>query len=175
MLNDKTQDFMKQIILSLCLLLAGLQAKAGDGDKFFTANAGFLFRSTLNASLGYEHELTNGNAVELLGEVGNHWQRNPDTNKFDNANFWRGYYWDGGLLYKHRMAKYKNSALRFRLGPLCGANRGDYFFGVEAGLEYNLTFPSGVQLAFIQKNNVNFLHGDRFRNGLMVGLRIPIN
>ena len=166
---------MKQLILSICLLLATLQAKAGDGDKFFNANMGFLLRPTLNASLGYEHELNNGNAVELFGEVGNHWQRNPETNKFDNAYFWKGYYWDGGLLYKHRLAKYKNSALRFRLGPLCGANRRNFFLGVEAGMEYNLTFPSGVQLALIQKNNLNFLHGDKFRGGLMIGLRVPMN
>lgn len=160
---------MKQLILSICLLLATLQAKAGDGDKFFNANMGFLLRPTLNASLGYEHELNNGNAVELFGEVGNYRQQNTEAARFN------AYYLDGGLLYKHRLTKYKNSALRLRLGPLCGANRGNFFLGVEAGMEYNLTFPSGVQLALIQKNNLNFLHGDKFRSGLMIGLRVPMN
>jgi hypothetical protein len=30
-----------------------------------------------------------------------------------------------------------------------------------------------VHFTVIQKNNVNFNHGDTFRNGLLIGLKIP--
>jgi hypothetical protein len=157
------------------MMVAVLSAKAGDGDKFINANVGFLMPKTLNASIGWERELANGHAFELFAEAGNHWQRNPETGRVDNENFWKGYYWDGGLLYKHRLAKYKNSALRFRLGPVFGAVQTEYFFGAEAGFEYDIFFRSGVQLSLIQKNNVGFMHGDTFRNGIMIGLRVPLN
>jgi len=34
-------------------------------------------------------------------------------------------------------------------------------------------FRSGLEFSVIQKNNVNFLHGDTFRNGLLLGIKIP--
>ena len=58
-------------------LMMSIGAMAGEKDEYFTLNAGFLFNNTLNATFGYERELTYGNAVELFGEVGNKWQRDP--------------------------------------------------------------------------------------------------
>ena len=46
---------MKRILLSLVLgLLLLPKVYAGDGDQFFTINAGLLFQNTLNATFGYE-------------------------------------------------------------------------------------------------------------------------
>ncbi len=44
-------------------------------DAKLSINAGFQFPSTLNATVGYEHPLAYGNAVEVFGEVGNHWRK----------------------------------------------------------------------------------------------------
>ena len=76
---------MKKFLLVLLYAVWGIGASAQDGK--LSVNAGFLFPSTLNATVGYERPLAYGNAVEVFGEVGNHWQK-PD--------FWKGYYWDGG-------------------------------------------------------------------------------
>ena len=100
---------MKKLIFALLCAVVTIGASAQDGK--LTVNAGFLFPSTLNATVGYEHPLAYGNALEVFGEVGNHW-RKPD--------FWKGYYWDGGIVYKHRLARYKNGMLRFRFGPQFG-------------------------------------------------------
>ena len=97
------------------LLCAIVSIGASSQDSKLTLNAGFLFPSTLNATLGYEHPLFYGNAVEVFGEVGDHWQT-PVSDRF-----WKGYYWDGGVLYKHRLVRYKNGMLRFRCGPQLGA------------------------------------------------------
>lgn len=136
-------------------------------DSKLTINAGFLFPSTLNATIGYEYPLSYGNAVEVFGELGNHWQT-PVCHRF-----WKGYYWDGGLMYKHRLVRYKNGMLRFRFGPQFGATQRKFFLGIEGGFEYNYVFQNGWEFALIQKNNVNFIHGDTFRNGLLIGLKIP--
>ena len=163
---------MKQLLCTLISLLSFSLAFAGEGDQFVNVNAGFLFNSTLNASIGYEQELPYGNAVELYGEIGNHFH--SEDGKYYKDTFWKDYYWDGGLLYKQAIKRFKNSILRFRIGPQFGSHKGDYFFGSEGGFEYNYIFQNGVQFSVIQKNQVNFLHGDTFRNGLMIGFKIPL-
>ncbi len=155
---------MKKSFIALICAIVSIGASA---QEKFTVNAGFLFPSTLNATVGYEHSLNYGNAVELFGEIGNHW-------KSGEGRFWKGYYWDGGLLYKHRLVRYKNGMLRFRFGPEFGAVERKFFLGIEGGFEYNYVFQNGWEFSLIQKNNVNFLHGDTFRNGLLIGLKIPL-
>ena len=147
---------MKKTLFILLCSVASIGASAQTGKV--SVNAGFLFPSTLNATLGYEYPLSYGNAVEVYGEVGNHWQR-P--------------FWDGGMVYKHRLARYKNGMMRLRLGPQFGAVQKKFFFGLEAGFEYSYVFRSGLEFSVIQKNNVNFLHGDTFRNGLLLGIKVP--
>lgn len=102
--------------------------------------------------------------MELYGEAGTHWHE---------KDFWKGYYWDGGIVYKHRLVRYKNGMLRFRFGPQFGAVQKRFFIGLEGGFEYSYVFQNGWEFTLIQKNNVNFLHGDTFRNGLLLGMKIP--
>ena len=156
---------MKKFLFTMVCAMTTICASAQDSK--LTINAGFLFPSTLNATIGYEYPLSYGNAVEVFGELGNHWQT-PVCHRF-----WKGYYWDGGLMYKHRLVRYKNGMLRFRFGPQFGATQRKFFLGIEGGFEYNYVFQNGWEFALIQKNNVNFIHGDTFRNGLLIGLKIP--
>ena len=81
--------------------------------------------------------------------------------------------WCGGIVYKHRLVRYKNGMLRFRFGPQFGAVQKRFFIGLEGGFEYSYVFRNGWEFALIQKNNVNFLHGDTFRNGLLLGIKVP--
>ena len=156
---------MKRHIITMLAFIAVSTSIFAQGK--LTVNAGFQFPSSLNATVGYEHPLTYGNAVELYGEAGNHWQK-PVCHRFRD-----GYWWNAGLVYKHRLARYKNGTLRFRFGPQLGAVKHDFFIGIEAGFEYSYVFLNGWEFSVIQKNNVNFLHGDTFRNGLLLGVKIP--
>lgn len=157
---------MKKFLFIFLCAAVSIGASAQDGSNKLTLNAGFMFPSTLNATIGYEHPLSYGNAVEVYGEVGNHWQK-------PSENFWKGYYWDGGMVYKHRLVRYKNGMLRFRFGLQFGATQKKFFIGLEGGFEYSYVFRNGWEFALIQKNNVNFIHGDTFRNGLLLGLKVP--
>ena len=121
---------MKKLLIALVCAIATLGASAQQSQGKLTVNAGFLFPSTLNATVGYEHSFGFGSAVELFGEIGDHW-------KSGQGQFWKGYYWDGGLLYKHRLARYKNGCFRFRFGPEFGAVERKFFVGHEAGFENN--------------------------------------
>ena len=155
---------MKKILMIICCAFAVFSASAQ--DKKLTLNAGFLFPNTLNAMIGYEHPLSYGNAWKSTvkwGTIG----RNPPVADSGRATT------DGGLVYKQRLVRYKNGMLRFRLGPQFGATQKKFFLGVEAGFEYSYVFQNGWEFSLIQKNNVNFLHGDTFRNGLLLGVKIP--
>ena len=155
---------MKKLLFILLCAVMTIGTSAQAQDAKLTINAGFQFPSTLNATVGYEHPLSYGNAVELYGEVGNHWRKD---------DFWKGYFWDGGIVYKQRLARYKNGMLRFRFGPQFGAVERKFFIGLEAGFEYSYVFRNGCEFVITPKNNVNFLHGDTFRNGLLLGIKIP--
>ena len=54
---------MKKILFILFCPVAFIGASAQTGKV--SVNAGFLFPSTLNATLGYEYPLSYGNAVEV--------------------------------------------------------------------------------------------------------------
>lgn len=109
---------MKKLLFILLCAVMTIGTSAQAQDAKLTINAGFQFPSTLNATVGYEHPLSYGNAVELYGEVGNHWRKD---------DFWKGYFWDGGIVYKQRLARYKNGMLRFRFGPQFGAVERKFF------------------------------------------------
>lgn len=161
---------MKKILTIILYLMATIAVHAGDSQNFLTINAGIQIPNSLDSSIGFEHEMHYGNAIEVFGEAGNHWLH-PSCHMF-----WKGYYWDGGVVYKQPIKRYKNSVLRFRVGAYAGADSRKFFFGAEVGFEYNYVFSNGVQFCFMQKNNFNFLHAarDHFRNGIMLGLRFPI-
>ena len=155
---------MKKILMIICCAFAVLSASAQ--DKKLTLNAGFLFPNTLNAMIGYEHPLSYGNAWKSTAK----WESLAGTHLLPVLE---GLLLDGGLVYKQRLARYKNGMLRFRFGPQFGATQKKFFLGVEAGFEYSYVFQNGWEFSLIQKNNVNFLHGDTFRNGLLLGVKIP--
>lgn len=173
-INNQRLLNIGRIFISLMFLLLTLPTWAGEGDNHLTLNAGFLFNSTLNASFGLEHQLKYDNAVEIYGEVGNRWQRDPVCGKICRDVFWKKYYWSGGVLYKKNLRRYKNSNLRLGVGAHAGAYRHKYQFGLDADLEYIITLGNDVKLSITQKNQVNFFHGDTFKNGLMLGIKIPI-
>lgn len=165
---------MKRLILTLFCASSLLLARAGDGDEFFHVSAGYLYNKTLNASIGWEHEFNYDNALEIFGEAGDRWEKDPECGKVCNKSFWKRYYWDGGMLYKKNIVRWRNSSLRIDLGPVFGAYRGKFFYGAEGSFEYNYTFRSGWKFVVKQKNNVGFRKGDTFRDGLTVGFKIPL-
>ena len=159
---------MKKILFILVLVMPWLSS-FGDEPARITVNAGVLAPYTLDATISYEKPVGYGNAWALFGEAGNRWQT-PICHMF-----WKKYYWDGGFEYKHRLVKYKNGFFRIFGGGYCGAYIHRVFFGCHVGFEYNYTFANNWQFSVSQKNQFNFLNRvDTFRNGLMIGLKIPI-
>lgn len=157
---------MKKYLLTLFVMVAALSCRAG--DDLITVNAGYLYKNALDLTIGYEHPLPYGQAIEVFGEAGNKWHH-PTC-----CQFWKGYWWGGGAVYKYRLKRMKNSLFKVYGGPVLGSVERKFFLGIEVGFEYSHVFRSGVQFCITQKNNFNFLHGDTFRNGLLIGFKFPI-
>ena len=160
---------MKRLVFSIVVMLSCfIPAMAEEGDIYFNVAGGVQINNTLNATLGFEKELANGDALQFYVEGGNHWGY-PVCH-----NFWTGYFWDGGVNYKYQLSKFKNGGLGIRGGINAGEWLNEFTFGAELSLEYNYIFSNEWEIVISQKNNMNFLKGDKMRNGLMLGVKIPL-
>lgn len=167
---------MKKILLStLMIILFALKSFAGDKDKHFTIAGGWQFKNTINALISLEFETKYHNAWEIYVDLSNAYTKCPEHNRIDSKSFWDYKTFGIGAAYKPTFWRGKNSTLRWRAGADLGANRGGFQASVEIGIEYNYCFRNGMQFFMLQKNDFVFWTRDHFRNGLLIGLKIPLN
>lgn len=159
---------MKKIYtLMMVFMTIIISAKADDYQRL-DFNVGAFAPYTLDATVTYEYPIGYGHSIVAFGEAGTHWQT-PVCHMF-----WKKLFWDGGLGYRHRVTRMKNSEFRLLGDVYCGSFAKNFFLGFDLGLEYNYTFANNWQFTVQERNCFQFLHhADTFRNGLMVGLKIP--
>ena len=159
---------MKKLLVILITILFTAPLKADDSTRV-ALNAGIFAPYTLEATAAYEHATGFGHSWVAQIEAGTHWQT-PVCHMF-----WKIYYWGGGFGYRHRFTRFKNGSFRIGGDVNCGAFERRLTVGFDVLLEYNYTFRNNWQFSVSQKNSFNFLHNvDTFRNGLMIGLKIPL-
>lgn len=159
---------MKRFLVILITILFVSNIKADDATRI-AVNAGVFAPYTVEMTVAYEHATGYGHSWVGQVEAGTHWQT-PVCHMF-----WKKYFWGGGLGYRHRLVRFKNGSFRVGGDVNCGAFEKKVTVGFDVLLEYNYTFPNNWQFTVSQKNSFNFLHNvDTFRNGLMIGLKIPI-
>ena len=161
---------MKRIlIIFITILLAGSIGLRADDASRIAVNAGVFAPYTLDATVAYEHSTGYGHSWVLQGEAGTHWQT-PVCHMF-----WKKLFWGGGIGYRHRLVRLKNGSFRIGGDVNCGSFAQKVTVGFDVLFEYNYTFSNNWQFSVTQKNAFNFLHHtDTFRNGLMIGLKIPL-
>ena len=164
---------MKKIVLLSVSLLSCAAAFAGDGDKFTTVSGGWQHRRTMNAVVGLEFEGMHHNAWELYIDLSNAWATAPDGKIYSNT-LWDYRTFGIGAAYKPVLTKGKNTVLRWRFGADVGANRRGFQASLDVGLEFSYSFRNRMQLFVLQKNDVVFWSRDHFRNGVLIGVKIPI-
>lgn len=171
-LNNNT---MKKIIFLIMISFISLKSMAGDGDKFFNISGGWQWKNTVNAVVGLEFEGKYHNAYELYIDLATAYDKCPVCNKVCSDSFWSYKTFGIGAAYKPTISRGKNSNLRWRFGADLGANRKGFQASIDIGLEYSYSFRNGMQVFVMQKNDFVFWTRDHFRNGLLVGVKFPIN
>ena len=166
---------MKKIIFLIMISFISLKSMAGDGDKFFNISGGWQWKNTVNAVVGLEFEGKYHNAYELYIDLATAYDKCPVCNKVCSDSFWSYKTFGIGAAYKPTISRGKNSNLRWRFGADLGANRKGFQASIDIGLEYSYSFRNGMQVFVMQKNDFVFWTRDHFRNGLLVGVKFPIN
>lgn len=156
------------VILITILFVTATKATADDYSRI-SLNAGVFSPYTLDATIAYEHSTGYGHSLVAQLEAGTHWQT-PVCHMF-----WKKNFWGGGLGYRHRLVRMKNGSIRVGGDVNVGAFAQKVTVGFDVLFEYNYTFSNNWQFTLTQKNAFNFLHHvDTFRNGLMIGLKVPL-
>ena len=127
------------------------------------------------AVVGLEFEGKYHNAYELYIDLATAYDKCPVCNKVCSDSFWSYKTFGIGAAYKPTISRGKNSNLRWRFGADLGANRKGFQASIDIGLEYSYSFRNGMQVFVMQKNDFVFWTRDHFRNGLLVGVKFPIN
>ncbi len=167
---------MKKIIIVL-LLMVGLgtaKSYAGEGNVYFNLGGGWQYKNTITSMLSMEFETRYHSAWEVNINLSNEYRKCPIHNVIDSESFWYKQSFSVGGAYKGRLIRWKNSTLKYRFGVDLGAEESDFQLGLGVGLEYNYTLKNNMKLFVLQKNDFRFWAGDTFRNGLLIGIKIPI-
>ena len=154
---------------------------AGDGGKYLILGTGRQWNM-----LKWDRQFMNFNVgLEFEGKYHNAWEVYIDiTSKYKNCNSckitnYRAYDYNSfgvGVAYKSVIIRGKNSNLRWKAGVDIGANIEERFqSSIDIGLEYSYTFKNDMQIYILQKNDIVFWNKNTFQNGLVVGLKIPLN
>ncbi len=168
---------MKNIFVTIIALLAFIPSYAGDGDKFINVSGGLMYRNTVNALIAMEFEQKYHSAWEIYLDMTTTYKKCPvDNTIFCEETFWDYKTFSVGGAYKPAFYRSKNFNLRLRVGADLGTDEGYSFCaGIDVGLEATYSFRNRMQVFLTQKNDFIFWTRDNIRNGLLIGIKIPMN
>lgn len=169
---------MKKFNLLIVIIISlTFRAYAGDGDILIKCSTGLAWQKTAWATIGVEWEVKYHNAWEIYCDFATAFKYcENDHTYLCEETFWDYRTFGIGTAYKPSLYKWKNLNLRGVFSADLGTKQEKSFFlSLAIGPELTYTFKSRIQLFFLQKNEFCFWCRDHFRNGIMVGIKIPLN
>ena len=166
----------KQWLMVIVLMVVCTpRAAAGGGDKHLGLQAGVLYPRIFNATLSYDVETKYHNAWEYYLDYSTQWADCKTCGKVCTESFWKTRYsFGGGIAYKPAVKRGKNNLGRFRMGLDLGTNTREFAMGIELGYEHVWSLRNGVQFVFQQKNELTFWGKPLLKNGVLLGVRVPL-
>ena len=147
-----------------------------DMNHYFNISIGYMYKNTLPILIEYEVEHRQHNFALYLDLTTTYKYCQTDKTYFCTEAFWHYKSANIGFAYKPRLVKWKNNSLRARTGFDFGVRQFAKFnMSLDIGLEYCHTFKNRTQLYISQKNDFVFLSRYHFKNGLLIGVKIPMN
>lgn len=167
---------IKMLFLALLFTAVSIpHATAGEGDRHIGVQTGVMYPRIFNVTLSYDKESSYHNSWEVYLDYAAQWKKCNICDKVCKDSFWKNRYsFAVGAAYKPTVHRGKNQVGRFRIGGDLGTNTRGFAMGVEIGYEYIWALKCGVQLVAQQKNEITFWGKPTFKNGLLVGVRIPL-
>lgn len=166
---------MRKTFMLLALLLASVSAHAGENQKRLGFAVGALYEDGLDATLSYECEGRNHNAWEFFANGYLQWTECKSCGHVCPDSFWRNYRtWGLGVAYKPCVARGRNWYSCLRLGLSGGSNTSRFLTGIHVGFEHDWVLPHQWQVFFQVKADCMIGAGDLFREGVALGVKVPL-
>lgn len=167
----------KFILLIITVISLMFKVYAGDGDLLIKCSTGLAIQKTAWATIGVEWETKYHNAWEVYFDFATAFKYcEVDKTYLCSETFWDYKTFGIGGGYKPQLYRWRNLNLRAFLFADLGVKEGNSFFlSLDIGPELTYTFKSGIGLFLLQKNEFCFWCRDHFRNGIMIGIKIPLN
>ena len=169
------------IILIIIFLQIHARSIAGDGDKFLNIGGGYQTNAIkwntniANLVIGYEMEGKHHNSWEIYFDFSTAYRKCPLCKEICTQSFFDYKTFGLGVAYKPAFIRGRNSLLRWRIGGDLGSNKRGFQCSFDFGLEYSYSFKNRMQIYIMQKNDLVFWSRDHFRNGFVVGFKLPLN
>jgi hypothetical protein len=151
-------------------LLSFTQVRAQEGYTHLNLSAGRVLNGGVNGTVALEFSKRYHNSYEIFLDVYNKTSKfsdlpsvNLETNVLVGGN------------YKPMLSRNKNTYLKARLGGGIGSNNIKFIAGLQAGLELGYVLPGNTVLIIQQKNDFVFWANTKFRPGVLVGIKLPLN
>lgn len=169
---------MKKIFLIVITIFSlALSAKAGEGDLLLNGAVGLAYRQTAwaNLSVEWENKYHNSWMIYLDGATNFKWC-DVDQTYLCSETFWDYRTLGIGGAYKPALYRWRNTNLKGGLGVDLGVKEGySFFLSVDLLFELTHSFKNKTQIFIQQKNDFCFWCKEHFRNGFMIGIKIPLN
>ncbi len=156
---------MKKVSLLIALIFMVAIVKAQNGTKYFSLRGGWVAESAYIGTLSYDFNTRYFNQNEVFAEYYQDY-KNPSIKTFM-----------GGFAVKPVLFRSKNTAIRYRFGASMGTTVSSFVAAPQVGFEFSQSLGSGFDFLIMNRNQY-VLFGDtpeRWRVGVEVGIRIPIN
>lgn len=173
---------MKKLLLTIISIFSlALYAQAGEGGITLNPQIGAFYQRGFNGILELEFETKYFHSWNVYLDFCNTYKYcQNDHTIFCEETFWDYQTIAIGAAYKYELIRRRNLNFKARLGfdlgaDYCKKDNYTFYMSAEIGFELSFVTKSGVQLSLIQKNDFCFFTRDHFKNGLLIGIKIPLN
>lgn len=169
---------MKRILLIIITVFSlAYNANAGEGDLLLNVSGGLAYRKTAMANLAVEWETKYHNSWMVYLDAATIFEWcDIDQTYLCSKTFWDYRTLGIGGAWKPALYRWKNTNFKGGLGVDLGVKEGySFFLSVDLLFELNYSFKNRTQVFIQQKNDFCFWCKEHFRNGFMIGIKIPLN
>lgn len=155
----------KAALLLAFIFMVAINVKAQNGTKYFSLRGGWVVESAYIGTLSYDWNTMYFNQNEVFAE----YYQDYKTQSVETFM--------GGFAVKPVLFRSKNTAIRYRFGASMGTTLTSFVAAPQIGFEFSQSLGSGFDFLIMNRNQYVLLGdvSERWRVGVEVGIRIPIN
>ncbi len=162
---------MRKIIILFTLLVSVYNTKA-EGDIKIAAANGLMIKNTYNAIISLEFERKYHSSWEVYVDFSGRWLYEGDKIYTPSILVERTF--GVGSAYKRVLARSKNVNFLWRVGGDLGIDEENFYASIDLATEIVWTLGNKWEVFLMQKNDFCFWTKRHFKNGVIIGIKLPL-